>query len=300
MSSPSSHNMQQHQVPVQRVLQLDAIRFDDDLLATFERRLQRHLLNTLFYINSRPSPTTLRFILRLIHFLHTTLLNRPTPGHSLQDLSFTRLSLVQRLVHLIVDIVLPYVVTTYPTKRALGFLYALALLCVRCRFVCNGQGVTLGHLLSGSYVAYNGNLAASRSLLFQLVDRQLVWQGLAELALCVSPVVKSLLSSHIFSLSYILHVMRGGRSRSGGGGVAAANDNVNAASRNNNDDDDDDNVRRTNQGKCVFCERNNHINMPHRLVPCGCVACYVCLHINDVFACPVCMVTFSDVQRITC
>lgn len=288
MSSPS-RNVQQ--VPVQRVLQLDALRFDDDLLATFERRLQRHLMNTLSF---SPSPTTLRFILRLIHFVHTTVINRPTPGHSLQGLSFTTLSLPQRLVHLLVDILLPYVVTLYPTRKTLGFLYAVALLLVRSRFVFNGRGVTLAHLLGGSHVRYNGNVSASRSLLFQFVDRQLVWQGLAELALCISPVVKSLLSSRIFSLSYILHVVRGGRSHS-----AVVADNVNAASRNNNGTNSDDDVR-TNQGKCVFCERNNHINMPHRLVPCGCVACYMCLHINDVFACPVCMVTFSDVQRITC
>lgn len=90
LSSPSStHKTQQHKVPVQIVLKIDSIFFEDDLLTIFERRTQSNSPTSLLDINRRLSPTTQSFISRLIKFPIPTSSISQRPANS-QNISYSQ------------------------------------------------------------------------------------------------------------------------------------------------------------------------------------------------------------------
>lgn len=166
---------QQRQRRVERVIQLDAARFDDELQQLLGTQLNEQL--------PQLRRQTIAFILQLLQHVYTIRMNIGTQGHTIQSVRYTALSKTQANIHLIVDTILPFILS----GRWKG-LYLLCVLCLRMNFLRTGRFPSLGHFLSRSHVTYvgNGNMSTGSRGMFQFIDRHLVWQGIAQLIFVVS------------------------------------------------------------------------------------------------------------------
>lgn len=267
---------------VQRVLQLDADRLDEELRSLFHTSLTsllRHLPG-----RSPDSAVYLKLFLRFLNHFNTVDINEPTPGNALQRLryeSVTGASMTrwQRNVHLLLDTIVPFVLARlrmifrHPVIASLmtplTALYAMCVLANRVHFLRTGKYPTLTHRAAGTRIAYDGHPVTPRTA-FQLVDRQLVWQGLAELALCVAPIVRQ-----FFASRFARHGMLTRRSTVGTtASIVAA---------------------RAHSLICPVCQTSP--SMPHLILPCQCVSCYVCLH-RDTVSCPSCGSAVAAIERM--
>lgn len=265
--------------PVQRVLQLDAGRLDKELHTLFHTSL-------LPFFRNLPSSGTdpsalLTLLLRLLHHFNTIHRNEATPGNELQSLKYTSstggpLSLIQRYVHLLCNAVLPFLYTCMQRARhpiiaslttPLAALRSVCVLANRAYFLRTGQYSSLAHRIANTRVEYVGRPTSPRAA-FQLVDRQLVWQGLAELALCVAPIIRQLISSRSNRPSGATH--RASVTSSSGEGSHVL--------------------------VCPVCQATP--TMAHVVLPCRCFTCYVCIHHHEATSCPGCGTAITAVKRV--
>lgn len=265
--------------PVQRVLQLDAGRLDKELHTLFHTSL-------LPFVRILPShgvdPSALLTLsLRLLHHFNTIDRNEATPGNALQSLKYTSssggpLSLVQRYIHLLCNAVLPFLYTCMQRARhplaaslatPLAALHAVCVLANRAYFLRTGRYNSLAHRIANTRVNYAGRPTSPQAT-FQLVDRQLVWQGLAELALCIAPIIRLLISSRFNRPSATTR-------------RAALTNSVGETSY---------------MSVCPLCQAAP--TMAHVVLPCHCVTCYVCIQHHDSSSCPGCGASITAVKRV--
>lgn len=268
--------------PVQRVLQLDAQRLDEELQTLFENFITRalrgfrHVAVAPFARLEKPE---IRLFLRFLQYANTIHVHQATPGNALQNLTFVTSSgapptIAQRGAHLVCDVVAPYMwtrlrarsETTHGTRRVLGMLgglHAVLNLVNHIVFLRRGMFATLTHRIAGTRVAYMGRPTSSRAS-FQLMDHQLVWQGVAELALCLAPLMRQLAATRLSRL------------------FAQTSVRVHPVHR--------------NSGVCFECKASPV--MPHLALPCRCVGCFVCLQQANLVSCSACGTSVTGLQRV--
>lgn len=277
-------------IPTQRVLQLDAQRLDDELESLFLTSA-RECLRFLPHSTISTHLPELKFSLRLYLYLNSIFRNRPSPGNAIQGLSYTNttptlqntrpnlLSKPQRVAHLLLDILLPYINThlrqsmRQSSQSTVSRILSLAdvgwRVCALSNlilFLRNGQFLTLGHRVSGIQIIAS-HATPLRRTAFEFMHRQLVWEGVAEFALFLMPVVRGLLR----------------------GGMVRAVSVVRRFAGN----------ERGVEG-CVGCQAQ--AVMPHEALPCRCLYCYVCLRrvVEGIGStCEGCGGRVAEVERVT-
>lgn len=258
-SSPSSSSLTH--VGVERALQLDALRLDDQLLTHFHERVTEAGSRNI-------DPHILSFALTLFHHVNTLSHNEQTPGLELQSLALKRLSVARRALLVLCDVVLPHVFW-----RAASVVDLL----IKWRFLRVGDYPSLGRLVArATAVSIPGEFQARRAA-FRVVDMQLAWQALAQLALYTLPLIKAMCRLAAKAVNKLT------RERNITGTVASS---VTGASVP---------VSR-GRSSCVICE--SRLFMPYQIVPCSCLGCYVCLHQSDVNRCPACKVSITQFKRL--
>lgn len=248
--------------PAQRVSQLDASRLDAELQTLFLTDAQSALRHLPAGVLQRHIPE-LKALLRLIFHLNTISIDVPSPGNALQNLHYTtsipptpHLTKYQRLLHLILSILLPYLWAhlrrraTHPdharARRVLNGLETVVRVMELVNlyvFLRNGSYRSLADRIAGTRLRY-ATRETRAAPIFEFVHSQLVWQGVAEGALLLAPV---LALPRAFARSKVGRRLLGGFGERGAGGSG-----------------------------CGVC-RASEVVMPHRVLPCACLFCYVCV-----------------------
>lgn len=197
-----------------RAIQLDAQRLDDELQSLL---LQEWRLILRKFPRSPLNSLTAEVTLLLRFLLHSNSLgaNKPTPGTALQNLAFVDmrgkrpvlgLTRIQRIGHFLLDVLVPYIFEKLrhrgwsSTSRIVTWLetgYKIVALGNLLAFLRTGVYHTLSHRVLRTGLAHPTPTRPQRTA-FEIVDRQLVWQGLAEFALFLAPVVKRLIKGIAF------------------------------------------------------------------------------------------------------
>lgn len=224
--------------PPHRVVQLDALRLDDEIDSLFLSQSTEFLRHCNISIASvKPE---VQLCLRLLSFANTVNSSSPTPGLSLHSLAFSSLrdkaaplTSLQKLSYLCTNAFLPYIIIrlaeVFPTlSERLQTLTKVVELLNRFHFLSYARFPTLSHRVSGISLVHPVPVAPQRSP-FEILHSQLVWQGVAQFALFLSPVIRSL---------------------------------VNRPIRASRRDD-----------ACAVCAGNT---MLHVMMPCRCLYCYIC------------------------
>lgn len=255
-----------------RALQLDAQALDDSLhslLLQEYRNLLRHYPSSSLH-RLIPEVT---FLLRLLFHLNTSFIHRPTPGNALHTIVYSdtisskNLRLPQRLGLLFFDAWLPYILSRARNFRAITESDAFTTVETLVKFLSflnlfiflrRSVYPSLPHRLL-SIVSVHPRPTKPLRAAFEIVDSQLVWQGLAEFALFLAPVVRRLLKGGLLGI--------------GGGSRRARVDGV-----------------------CVSCSEG--VVMAHRAVPCGCWYCYVCCREAEGGTCLGCGSGVAGAERV--
>lgn len=281
---------------VQRVSQLDALRLDDELLGLFLTSL-RECLRFFPQSTLEACLPELQALLRLFFHLNTVMVQKASPGNSIQNLCYLPLTPLQRAAHMALDVILPYAFTSLRRHlsisewsrrgghrrivwRALNYIEAatrLATVVNLALFFRYGVFRSLADRAVGARLSYYKRTVA-RAPAFEFVNAQLVWEGIAELALVLSP---------LLSRSGWLGRSRVGRRLlTGLGGV----ERVGVVSGEGLGVD-----------KCGACGTGD-ITMKHQARPCAHVFCYACvateLERDPGIRCRVCSAGVHEIERV--
>lgn len=271
--------------PPPRVIQLDASRLDDELLSLFVASLQSALRRLPSSVTA-PLLPNLKPILRLIYLSNTFLLHAKTPGSSLFNLHHTALTssplpLTTRLLYVFLDSILPllhpillrtaspvhlrhFLISLDPLIR---LLHAVNLLL----FFRSGVHKSLVDRLLQVRLSYVTR--PSRAPLFEFVNAQLVWQGVADLALLLAPLLAATASIRQLPLARrLLQAL---------GLVTVPHSLTQTMSL--------DGTR-----LCFKCGAT--CVMPHRMLPCQHQGCWIC--VAGTSRCAACGTVVTAVERV--
>lgn len=294
-----------HYVPrVQRVLQVDAERLDEEAQASVQVATTRVIDRFMRGIGFTPlTAPTVRLILQVVRHISTTVRRGTTAGLALQGLRLTDawnsstspVSKGRRALLSALFVLLPlarahlqptrsaplnltwssdWLTRTRASGRLLGIILDFASALNLLAFLRHAVYPSIAHRLAGVTLAYDARVPASRAA-FHIADRQLVWQGLARLAIALRPLLPIL--SHVrATLLPSLSLVSTAPSTSLDGASAEM-------------------FGRTHQ-RCTVCHQTPV--MPHQAVPCGCVSCFVCAHSRATVTCAQCGAPVTALQRM--
>lgn len=281
---------------VQRVSQLDALRLDDELLTLFLGSI-RGCLRFFPQSTLEACLPELQVLLRLFFHANTVMVQRASPGNAFQNLCYIPLTPMQRAAHMALDVLLPYAFSSLRRElsisewsrrdsrrrliwRTVNYIESgarLATVLNLALFFRYGTFRSLADRLVGARLAYYKRHIA-RAPAFEFVNAQLVWEGVAELALMVSPLL-----SRVGGLGQ----SRVGRRVLAGLGVAQHSTIVGGDG--------------LGVDKCGVCG-GGEITMKHRAKPCSHVFCYTCvateLERDPGMRCGVCGAGVHDIERV--
>lgn len=257
---------------VHRVSQLDAARLDDELQTLFlsEARTALRFVPGGTLESLLPE---LKALLRLIFFLNTVAQHKPSPGNAFQNLRYASarsgapLSRWQRAVHFALEVALPYAWArlrrrtsggdwarrrrgTWRLLNAAEAAARLGALANLAAFFRAGRYRSLADRAARARLRY-ARPARDVPPAFEFVNSQLVWQGVAEGALLLAPLLAAPGALARSSLGRRVLGAIGVR------GAAAAEDGRGVT-------------------RCAECGAGDVV-MPHRVLPCKHLFCYVCL-----------------------
>lgn len=293
---------------VQRVLQVDAGRLDEEAQASVQMAVARVTERLMRGLNLTPlsAPTT-RLLLRLARHASATMRGVATAGLALQGLRLADgynggqplVSVRRRALLSALCVLVPFLRTrvqsthsatqldpnqsspSWSTRiqfamRSLGVWLDIASALNLIMFLRYGVYPTMSHRLAGVTIAYDTRIAAPASrAAFQMVDQQLVWQGLARLAIALRPLLPLLSSVR----EMIMPVMM-----------------LSSSSTESTDLSSPDLRHRVDLQHCTIC--HNVPVMPHHAVPCGCVSCFVCAHSRATATCAQCGAPITAMRRV--
>ncbi|CAN8069210.1 unnamed protein product [Agarophyton chilense] len=221
-----------------RVVQLDALRLDEELHSLF-LSLSNELSRSCNISMASVKPE-IHLFLRLVAFMNTANLNASTPGLSLHNLRFSctaakvvPLTATHKLRYVCAHVLFPYIVkrlsSVVPTfSERVQLVCNIGELLNRLHFLRFGRFPSLAHRLAEMALVHAEPVTPQRSP-FEIVHSQLVWQGVAQFALFLAPVIRALVNRPV------------------------------RASR--------------RADACAVCAGNT---MLHAMMPCGCLYCYHC------------------------
>lgn len=294
---------------VQRVLQVDAERLDEEAQASVQVAVTRVTERLMRGLNLTPfsAPTT-RLLLRLVRHASATMRGAPTAGLALQGLRLADgynagrplVSVGRRTLLSALFVLLPFLrsriqstqsaaqlglnqsssnrsARTQFAVRLLGIALDIASALNFIMFLRYGVYPTVSHRLAGATIAYDARVPTSASrAVFQMVDQQLVWQGLARLAIALRPLlpllsnVREMLTPMMMSSS--------------------------SSSPESTDSSSLDMRHRVDLQHCTIC--HGVPVMPHRAIPCECVSCFVCAHGRATATCAQCGAPITAMRRV--
>jgi peroxin-2 len=165
-------------------------------------------------------------------------------------------------------------------------------------FLTRGRYPTLSHRIACVGMGYQ-NVSATHMISFEFLNRQLVWSGMAEFLVFLTPVLRSARASRIVS-SALLRVSRALGVGAFTGVGAGAGASAGAAGSAEIEHLTGDERRRETARGCAECGAGSP-NMAHIALPCRHFFCYVCLAValekDPGYACKRCGVSVHALTR---
>lgn len=293
---------------VQRVLQVDAGRLDEEAQASVQVPVMRVAERLMRGLNLTPlSATTTRLLLRIARHASATMRGVATAGLALQGLRLADsynggqplVSVRRRALLSALCVLVPFLRTQIQTTQSttqfglnqspsdwtsrmrsatrwLSISLDIASALNLIMFLRYGVYPTMSHRLAGVTIAYDARVTAPASrAAFQMVDQQLVWQGLARLAIALRPLLPLLSSVRGMLMPMMM---------------------LSSSSTEPTDPSSPDLRHRVDLLHCTIC--HSIPVMPHHAIPCGCVSCFVCAHSRATATCAQCGAPVTAMRRV--
>ncbi|KAK4538321.1 hypothetical protein CDCA_CDCA17G4346 [Cyanidium caldarium] len=285
-----------------RVNQLDALEIDGQILHSLWESLGEVFHGHLQGVSLRLQ-AELRAALRFLYFYWSVWQDRPSPGNTYQNLRYTSadgasmvspellppLSRMQKLITGVVYVGLRYMserldrsdefLLRYATaRRAMAFTESLVRLADALNYVLflyDGRYRSPLDRMLGMQLCYQRD-GAVRNLNFELLNRQLVWEGFTDFLLFLLPLLESRPLQE-FQRVWSASLSRDARSLGG------------------------EHDSEPSTTTCAACGSNKPL-MPHRAKPCGHAFCYACISVElssrSRYRCPRCRSLVDGCKRL--
>lgn len=312
------------EVHVGRVNQLDALRLDEELCNLL---LEHAKSAFRYYPASAVDAITpeLQALLRTFLFSNTIAIHRPSPGNDYENLRYrsdlpsqqrairfgtegSDLRRIQTFFYFVLSIAVPYFWErlrrhatdqewaydaplswrniVWRSMNAAEAVFRFASVFNLFSFITYGKYRSLVDRIIGASLVYR-NLEETRRPTFEVLNRQLVWQGLAEFLLFLAPLISTLRQPRIlFRTRALRRLLPAGTTRDDASSARSAGQGTVSSSTN----------------KCQICETSSMV-MPHVALPCRHTFCYTCvamaLEADPSYKCDSCNMAIHTLQRVT-